>query len=129
MNLLAKKQLFISATLSLTGLTVWLTISGITNDVEAWYSDQYYQIGLPIMFLTATIAGFIAPGKPWLWGVLIVILQPAFIFTQAKITPRIYVGVLFFLAFMVMAIGFAYLGTILRSLLKNKTSKTAFHLN
>lgn len=118
MNLLAKKQLFISATLSLTGLTVWLTISGITHDVEAWYSDQYYQIGLPIMFVTATIAGFVAPGKPWLWGILIFILQPLFIFTQAKITPLIYVGVLFFLAFMTMAIGFAYFGKILRSLIK-----------
>lgn len=121
MNLLAKKQLFISATLSLTGLTVWLTVSNITNDVEAWYSDQYYQIGLPIMFVTAAIAGFIAPRKAWLWGILIFILQPIFIFTQAKITPLIYVGVLFFLAFMVMAIGFAYFGKILRALLQQST--------
>lgn len=115
MNHLAKKQLSLSAILSVIGLAVWIIISRITNEDEAWDSDQYYKIGLPVMFGAATIAGFIAPNKPWRWGVLVVILQPIAITTQAQSGPLTLIGITFFLFFIAIAIGCAYIGKALRS--------------
>lgn len=118
MNHLAKKQLYLAATLSIIGLAVWITISKITNEVEAWDSGLYFLIGLPIMFGAAAIAGFIVPDRPWRWGILVVSLQPIALFTQGPSSPLSAVGVFFFLVFIAIAIGCAYLGKAARPLIR-----------
>ncbi len=35
---------------------------------EAWDSDQYWTIGLPVMFAAAFIGGLIARAQPWMIG-------------------------------------------------------------
>jgi hypothetical protein len=118
MNYMAKKQLFLSVALSLIGLAVWIIIGRTTNEVEAWDSAYYYQVGLPIMFAASAFAGFIAPNKPWRWGVFVVILQPIVLLTQSQPSPYAAIGVFFFLVFMAMAIGCAYIGKTIRSSIK-----------
>ncbi|ANE51653.1 hypothetical protein [Flavisolibacter tropicus] len=69
------------------------------------------------MFAVAVIAGFIAPFKPWRWGIFVVLLQPYALFIQYQAGPFIIVS-LFFFVFMAVAIGCAYIGKVLRSHVK-----------
>jgi membrane protease YdiL (CAAX protease family) len=109
-----KKQIFILIILSALGLVVWILISELSGIVEAWDSLYYYIIGLPIMFVAAGFAGYFAPSNCWKWGIAVVILQPVALFTKSKPDPLMIVGLLFFIFFILLSIGSAYLGKRLR---------------
>jgi hypothetical protein len=109
-----KQEILLSVILSLLGLVVWIGVSKMSNELEAWDSMYYYQLGLPLIFAAAAIAGYIIPIRPWRWGLFVVILQPIALYVQSELGPLILIGLLFFFALASLAIGFAYLGSMVR---------------
>jgi hypothetical protein len=111
---MTRQQIVLSIILSVIGLAVWIAISKMSHKVEAWDSINYYKIGLPIMFGASTIAGFIEPKRPWMWGLFVFLPQPIALIAQSRKGPLMIVGLLFFLVFIAVAIGCAYVGSTTR---------------
>ncbi len=111
---MTKREIFLSVILGVIGVAVWVVIGLISKEVEAWDNGSYFIIGLPIMFAASGIAGFIEPGRPWRWGIIVFIVQPITLFIQLKGDPLVFVSLFFFIFFIVLAIGCAYLGRTIR---------------
>ena len=50
------------------GAAVWFYVAGASGRREAWDSDLYWSQGMPIVALCAALFGFLAPQRPWRWG-------------------------------------------------------------
>jgi len=115
-----KQEIVLSVILIVTGLAIWLGLGSLSNEAEAWDSIYYFQLGLPIMCTASAIAGFIVPERPWRWGLCVVLLQPLILFTQSEAGPLLFIGFLTFLPIAGLAIGSAYLGSMLRKYVTEK---------
>lgn len=58
-----------------TGVALELGIERMTGRGEAWDSDVYWTLGLPIAVLLSVLAGFISQGRDWLWAAALVPAQ------------------------------------------------------
>ena len=61
----------------LTGAVLELSIQAMSGRREAWDSNQYWTIGLPLVALAAFAIGWLAEDKAWRWTILIVPSQVA----------------------------------------------------
>jgi hypothetical protein len=115
-----QRKYIIAAILSLFGLAVWLTITILTGNSEAWDSPYYYSIGLPVMFLSAAIAGYIDPRYRVLWAISLFILQPVALMFQSDAGPFLIIGLFFFMLFAAIAYACTYIGSeVHRQLIKS----------
>ena len=55
-----------------TGAAVELGIEVMSGRREAWDSEFYWMIGLPIAMLMSLLVGFISERRDWLWAAAIV---------------------------------------------------------
>ncbi len=62
------------------GIVVWGLISALSGQREAWDSDWYMTVGMPVLALLAAIFGYVEPKRSWKWGVLLVVGQAAWMF-------------------------------------------------
>ena len=106
-----QRKYIIAAILSLVGLAIWLTITILTESPEGWDSPYYYSIGLPIMFLSAAIAGYIDPRYRVLWAISLFILQPVALMFQSDAGPFLIIGLFFFMALSAIAYACTYIGS------------------
>jgi hypothetical protein len=117
---LQRDDLITLVLLSATGLGIWLGISTVTGEEEAFDSPLYYQIGLPLMALGSLVAGFVRPGRSRLWGFGVVAMQPVALFWGHYLWEGqfgIFGFPLILIFFAVLALGFsvsAKLGNYLR---------------
>lgn len=86
------------------GLAIWLSISALSGEREAWDSSYFVTIGYPCMALVSALAGFAQPRHPWLWGFATVAFQPIALYwghnpLEGQFGP---LGLLFFAAFAVI---------------------------
>ncbi len=67
--------------LALIGLMTWTSLSiwgGLTSAEEsfrlreAWDTQPYFYVGLPIMSLAVAAAAFVRPERPWRWALWLV---------------------------------------------------------
>ncbi|MEW5797367.1 MAG: hypothetical protein AB1728_00035 [Bacteroidota bacterium] len=87
----------INIALSLGGLIVWLSISMLTDKREAWDSDLFWFMGVPLMILLNAVASFLDPSQIVLKGILSVSLQPvAMIFQTGEIGSMLPLGLILF---------------------------------
>ncbi|MBI2427670.1 MAG: hypothetical protein HYV29_02540 [Ignavibacteriales bacterium] len=77
------RTLKINTALALGGLIVWVLISMMTNRREAWDSDLFWSLGVPLMLLMNVVAAFVDPSKVVLKGMLSVVLQPVAMIVMA----------------------------------------------
>ena len=55
-----------------TGIAIELGIEAVSGRGEAWDSDYYWMLGVPIVALVSLLIGFIAERRDWLWAAAIV---------------------------------------------------------
>jgi hypothetical protein len=55
-----------------TGIAVELGIEALSGRREAWDSEFYWMIGLPIAMLMSVLVGFLAERRDWLWAAAVV---------------------------------------------------------
>lgn len=58
--------------LALTGLLVWIGFSTLSGFGEAWDTEAYLYLGVPVMALAVAAAGFLHPERPWRWALWLV---------------------------------------------------------
>ena len=112
-----KKDIILTLTVAIIGLIIWIGISIVSGRKEAWDSPLFFELGIPLMLLVSFIAGFIRPGKAWLWGLAMVILQPLALFFTSRVGPLIVVGLFVFLFYFGICTVSAFMGGMLRVLI------------
>ena len=55
-----------------TGIAIELGIEAVSGRGEAWDSEYYWMLGVPIAALISLLIGFIAERRDWLWAAAIV---------------------------------------------------------
>ena len=58
-----------------TGVALELGIHALSGRREAWDSDMYWTVGLPIAGAISLLLGFLARRRDWLWALAIVPAQ------------------------------------------------------
>ena len=100
------------------GAIIWVVISFLVGEKEAWDSKYYFLYGLPLMMLTSTILGYKEPLRPWRWGITIVFSQ-ALILGLSKPTANLLpLGIIFFGFISLPCIATAYLGSFAKKKFK-----------
>ena len=51
------------------GIAVWIAVSTVSGRREAWDSESYFLIGMPVVCAASAALGFLQPRRPWRWGV------------------------------------------------------------
>lgn len=54
----------------LLGVGVWVGVSLISGRTEAWDSELYMTVGMPVLCAGAMLLGFFEQMRCWRWGVL-----------------------------------------------------------
>lgn len=63
-----KKDSWLYAVAVVVGIIVWIVVSKMSHRREAWDSQWYFMIGVPVVCVLSAILGFIEPSRPWRWG-------------------------------------------------------------
>jgi len=93
------------------GLTIWLLSPWVTGQREPWDSASPYYLGS--LFVAGALTGFLGPRPFWLWplgiwlGQLVVLLAGPW-------GPLLPLGIVFLLAFTLVALAGAAVGAALR---------------
>lgn len=64
-----KKDYWLYGSAVLVGIAVWIGVSSLSGRKEAWDSDSFFRIGMPVVCVASAVLGFLEPNKPWRWGV------------------------------------------------------------
>lgn len=51
------------------GIAMWIVVSSLSGRREAWDSEWYFLIGVPVICGVSAALGFIETSRPWRWGV------------------------------------------------------------
>jgi hypothetical protein len=62
------------------GFGGWVEVSNISGRREAWDSPIYFSIFFPLLLLLSAILGYLAPDRPWRWGMCMAAGQALIIF-------------------------------------------------
>ena len=64
------KGIALSVVLLAFGAAVWAVIIQASGKREAWDSEIYFRVGLPVCYVVSGIFGCIEPHRSWRWGLL-----------------------------------------------------------
>src|SRR2546429_5909502 len=64
-----KKEYWLYGLAVVTGILVWVVVSEASGRREAWDSQWYFLISIPVVCVVSAALRFIEPSRPWRWGV------------------------------------------------------------
>ncbi len=64
-----KKEYWLYGVAVVVGIVVWVVVSKVSHRREAWDSQWYWMVGVPVVCVVSAVLGFSEPNKPWRWGV------------------------------------------------------------
>ena len=65
-----RKEFWLYGTALAVGIFVWVAISSVSGRREAWDSQWYFLVGMPVVCLASAALGAIEPNQAWRWGVV-----------------------------------------------------------
>lgn len=78
-----KKDYWLYGLAIVAGAVVWVIVSEASGRREAWDSQWYFLISVPVVCVVSAALGFVEPSRPWRWGVAPLVGQfPWMLFTQ-----------------------------------------------
>ena len=114
--MISRKEKALIPVAAFLGATVWISISMISGETEAWDSSLYYIGGIPILIVFAFVFGLVGPNRPWVWGVAFTVLQPVVMFAQQPdMGAKIFVSILFFIIIGALFTVSSVLGAFIRN--------------
>lgn len=93
---------------------VWFGCSFVTGEREAWDATLFWTVGYPLQCVVAGVAGWLAPRKPWRWGMLAMNTNLLVLLLTVGPSPFLVIGIVFLAWLAMPATGVAYLGARLR---------------
>jgi hypothetical protein len=95
------------------GIVVWIGISMVSGRREAFDSELYYRIGMPVVCIASAIFGFLEPNKSWRWGILPLLGQFSWMLLTQGPGNLLPLGMIFFSILSVPSIITARIGAFL----------------
>jgi hypothetical protein len=80
MNLRPKRAAFACGIAIIAGVGIWWGIARSTGQLEAWDSNIYFVVGLPLLVVLVFALGYFAPQGAWRWAVAAGVGQVAAMF-------------------------------------------------
>ena len=78
-----KKDYWLYGLAVVAGTVVWVVVSEASGRREAWDSQWYFLVSVPVVCVVSAALGFVAPSRPWRWGVAPLVGQFSWmLFTQ-----------------------------------------------
>jgi hypothetical protein len=68
-----KKDYWLYGLALVTGILVWAVVSNASGRREAWDSQWYFLISIPVICVVSAALGFVEPSRPWRWGSLLLL--------------------------------------------------------
>ena len=95
---------------AVTGGATWFYIASAGGRREAWDSDLYFSVGLPIIALVAAVLGFLLPHRAWRWAFVPFGAQAVAAFVQNPTANLLPIGLIVFGFFGVGCLVPTYIG-------------------
>lgn len=51
------------------GIATWIIVSSLSGRREAWDSEWYFLVSVPVICVVSAALGFLETSRPWRWGV------------------------------------------------------------
>jgi hypothetical protein len=64
-----KKDYWLYGVAVVTGILVWVLVSTISGRREAWDSQWYFLVGIPVICLVSAALGYVEASRSWRWGI------------------------------------------------------------
>ena len=78
-----KKDYWLYGLAVVAGTVVWVAVSEASGRREAWDSQWYFLISVPVVCVVSAALGFVEPSRSWRWGVAPLVGQFSWmLFTQ-----------------------------------------------
>lgn len=74
----------------------WIYVVQVGNRREAWDSDVYFIVAIPLIGLTAAVVSFFVPSRFWLWAMLPFLAQALVAFLQNPWANMLPLGLIVF---------------------------------
>ncbi|MDH4328102.1 MAG: hypothetical protein OEV77_06255 [Nitrospira sp.] len=97
-----------------SGIGVWVLVSAISGEREAWDSPWYLFLGMPSICAVAAVLGYIDRTGPWRWGVLPIAAQAGWMFMTQGFGNLWPLGIAFFFVLALPPTAAAYIGAVFR---------------
>ncbi|MBI3608296.1 MAG: hypothetical protein HY207_10035 [Nitrospirae bacterium] len=65
-----KKEYWLYAAAIVSGIFVWILVSALSGRREAWDSQWYFLVGMPVVCVVSACLAFFEPSRPWRWGMI-----------------------------------------------------------
>lgn len=96
------------------GALLWIAAAGISGKTEAWDSSLYWTAAYPLSIGLAGVLGYLAPEKPWRWGLAVMLAQAVVLVFAGSGFGMLPFGLILFSILALPAIGLAYLTARIR---------------
>jgi len=64
-----EKEYWLMIVAAASGAAIWIVLSKVSHRREAWDSELYFLIGIPVICVVAACLAYIEPNRPWRWAV------------------------------------------------------------
>ena len=107
------KQIVMSVLAVAFGAALWAALVHVSGKREAWDSEIYFRIGLPVCYAVSGIFGFVEPHHSWRWGALPFVGQFMWMIVSAGVGSLMPLGAIAMGVFALPGVLLAILGAAL----------------
>ena len=107
-----KKDYWLYGAAVAAGIGVWVVVSEVSHRREAWDSEWYFLIGIPVVCMVAAGLGFVEPRKPWRWGLIPLMAQAVWMVVTQGVGNLLPLGLVVFGVLAIPSMITAWLGAL-----------------
>lgn len=112
MRSLSDKQAYAAAAVG--GAILWLATNIVSGQTEAWDASLYWTVAYPLGIVGAGALGYLAPDRPWRWGLALMLVQALALAITASSFGLLPLGLILFAILAVPPAGLAAIGAWFR---------------
>jgi hypothetical protein len=109
-----KRDAWLYAIALVVGAAVWIVVSRATGRAEAWDSDAYFSLGIPVVCFAALLLGMVQPLHAWRWGVMPFVGQLVTLLASQGVGNLLPLGIIVFAILAVPGVLAARAGAFIR---------------
>ena len=79
-----------------SGALLWVATVALTGRREAWDAATYWTVTYPIGLFVSAVLGYVAPDRPWRWGLALMLAQAATMAVLARDFGLLPLGMILF---------------------------------
>jgi len=117
-----KKEHCLLVIAAASGAAVWIILSKVSHRREAWDSELYFLIGIPVVCVVAACLAYIEPERSWRWAVTPFAAQAIWMVVSQGLGNMFPLGLVVFFVLSIPALLAASLGAFLGRRRAGRTS-------